>query len=224
VVRFAWLFPAVAVGQAVRRRRDAAMPYGARETTVAAWAGMRGVVTVATALALPTVVEGGDRFVERPQIVVVGLGCVLLTLVLQGLTLSPLVKALGVGDDADIPREVAELRRRAAQAALDSVRAEGSAGNGNGTDDDDLDPVRRAVTLQYEGYLAAQEAQHSARRADDDSAANEARAAELDRVLQAAAEVERNLVVTARNRGEVSSEVADMVLADVEARAVRDRT
>lgn len=215
VVRFAWMFPAVAAGRALQRRRAEALPYGPRETAVAAWAGMRGVVTVATALALPTVVDGGGRFVDRPQIVVVGLGCVLITLVLQGLTLSPLVKALGVGEDADIAREVVRLRRRAAQAALDAVR-DGS------PDDEGLDPVHRAVMLQYEGYLAAQEALHTARGSDAEPAASAAQSAELARVLREASEVERALVVSARNRGEVSSEVADAVLTDVEARAVRD--
>ena len=215
VVRFAWMFPAVAAASLLRRSRDEARPYGARETTVAAWAGMRGVVTVATALALPLTAAGGGRFVERPQIVVVGLGCVLITLVAQGLTLSPLVKALGVGEDADIAREVTELRQRAAQAALDSVRESAAGGGGP-------DPVHEAVTLQYEGYLAAQQALHSARGGDPGAAAAEDQSHELQLVLRQASEVERALVLALRNRGEVSSEVADAVLADVEARAVRD--
>ena len=214
VVRFGWLFPAVAAGRLLRRNRDEAMPYGARETVVAAWAGMRGVVTVATALALPVTAAGGGRFTERPQIVVVGLGCVLITLVAQGLTLAPLVKALGVGADDDVTREVSRLRRRAAQAALEAVRE-------SGPGDDVPDPVHRAVTLQYEGYLAAQDALHSARGGDEEAAA-EAQSQQLRLLLREASEVERSLVVAARNSGEVSSEVADAVLADVEARAVRD--
>ncbi len=148
---------AATLARARRRRRSAASPYGARETVVAAWAGMRGVVTVATALALPTATDTATRFPARDEIVFVALVCVLATLVVQGLTLAPLVLALKVGSEVDPAREVAELRRRATAAALDAVRV---------PDPDDLvpDAVRRAVVLQYEGYLAAQDALSKVRR------------------------------------------------------------
>ncbi len=216
-VRFLWMFPAVAIAR-VRRRRGsavpAATPYGTRETVVVAWAGMRGVVTVATALALPLTVDAGGAFPERETIVVVGLVAVLATLVVQGLTLSPLVKRLGVGSDADTAQEVAELRRRATQAAL-QVLDEADDGA------ELAEPVRQAVRLQYEGYLAAQDAlagaRHRSQHADGDGMSHDLR------VLQSsAAEAERELVLRARRRGEVSAEVADEVLSDVETRAVRD--
>ena len=62
------------------------------------WAGMRGVVTVATALALPLTTASGAPFPNRDTIIAVGLATVLLTLVVQGLTLSPLVRRSGWGD------------------------------------------------------------------------------------------------------------------------------
>lgn len=96
VVRFAWMFPAATLARFRPRRRTTASPYGARETetVAAAWAGMRGLVTVATALALPTVTDrGGSEFPMRAEIVFVGLACVLAALVVQGLTLAPVVRA-----------------------------------------------------------------------------------------------------------------------------------
>lgn len=222
VVRFGWLFPAAFLARFRQRRREAATPYGARETLVAAWAGMRGVVTVATALAIPLTTDAGRSFPHRNEIVAVGLVCVLATLVVQGLTLAPLVRLLGVGVDADTGREVAALRQRAARAALDSVRSS-TAG------DDVPEPVRRAATLQYDGYLAAQAALDAARTGSaggippeitDQPGSGYADA--LERVLREASEAERTVVLDARRTGEVSAAVADEVLSDIEARAVRD--
>lgn len=211
VVRFAWMFPAAALARFRRRRRLVAIPYGARETAIVAWAGMRGVVTVATALALPFLTDAGEPFPDRHQIVFVALSCVLVTLVLQGLTLAPLVKALHVGGEVASKQDVARLRRQAIAAALDSVEA-------TVAERDVPDPVRRAVTLQYRGYLAAQEALGAAR-----TPAGEADfSADLDRLLRRASEAEREVVLRARRRGEVSPDVADEVLHDVETRAVRD--
>lgn len=210
VFRFVWLFPAVALARVRARRLDTATPYGARETTVAAWAGMRGVVTVATVLALPLTGPGGGTFPHRAEIVFVGLTCVLVTLVAQGLTLPPLVRVLRVGGEGDDLGEVTTLRARAAAAALDDVRGPGAAGS---------EAARRAAVLQYEAYLAAQSALSSARGTDDDRAQM---SEELATVLRQASEVERGVVLEARRRGDVSPWVADEVLADIEARAVRD--
>lgn len=220
VLRFAWLFPASIMARG--SDHDPRTPIGPRETTVAAWAGMRGVVTIATALALPLTAEGGEAFPDRGAIVFCGLICVLVTLVVQGLTLTPLVKALGVGTEEDPVREAAVLRRRAAAAGLDAVR---------GPDDDATpDHVRRAVVLQYEGYIAAQDALGLARRGappessgrdrlDGEAADPDPEA--LERLLRRAIETERDVVLRARTHGEVSSEAADEVLEDIEARAVR---
>ncbi|MGV8965008.1 MAG: Na+/H+ antiporter [Cellulomonas sp.] len=212
VVRFAWMYPAATLARTRRQRASEASPYGGRETTVAAWAGMRGVVTVATVLALPAVTDTSARFPQRTEIVFIGLATVLVTLVVQGLTLAPLVKFLKVGSEVDVGGEVADLRRRAAAAALDAIRT--------GDPDHDVpEAVRAAVALQYEGYLAAQDALGSARTVDADGADT---ALELELLLRRASEVERAVVVQARRHGEVSAEAADTVLQDVEARAVRD--
>ena len=183
---------------------------------MAAWAGMRGVVTVATALALPTITDQGGEFPMRAEIVFVGLACVLATLVVQGLTLAPLVRALKVGSEVDSAQEVANLRRRAAAAALDDVST-----TGRGQDSEHVvpDTVRSAVTSLYEGYLAAQDALGAARTADgpgDDYSHD------LELLLHRASEIERDVVVQARRHGDVSAEAADTVLQDVEARSVRD--
>ncbi|MDO8107867.1 Na+/H+ antiporter [Isoptericola sp. b441] len=213
-VRFGWLFPVVAASRWRHRRRPGeATPVGARETTVTAWAGMRGVVTVATALALPATVTAGDTFPDRRLIVFVGLGTVLVTLVAQGLTLAPLVRLLKVGSDVDVVRESRRLRRRATAEALEMLRS---------STPDVPERVREAVIMQYRGYLAAQDALVTARHGADDDEEDPGDEQAVDDLLRRAAEVEREVVIRARRHGEVSPEAADEVLDDVESRAVRD--
>jgi hypothetical protein len=136
-------------------------------------------------------------------------------LVIQGLTLAPLVRALRVGSAGDTAREIAALRQRAAGAALDEVHASASG-------QDVPEPVRRAAVLQYEGYLAAQDALNQARGHHTDDSVDPDYPRALDDLLRRANEVERGIVLEARRRGEVSAEAADEVLADVEGRAVRE--
>jgi CPA1 family monovalent cation:H+ antiporter len=171
---------------------------------------MRGVVTVATALALPRAIDAGPAFPHREVIVFVALVCVLVTLVVQGLTLGPLVGFLGVGGEQPHHRELLELRRRASDAALAVIRDHPG---------EVAAEVRRAATQQWEGYIAAQTALAETRAVDlEDGDAAE----QLGELMARAVAAERDLVLAARRRGEVSAATADEVLRDIETRALRD--
>jgi Na+/H+ antiporter len=87
---------------------------------VISWAGMRGIVTLAAAMALP------EDFPQRDLVVFVAFGVSLGTLVIQGLTLKPLLRALRLHDDDPVGREVGEGRERAYQAGLASLDQERS--------------------------------------------------------------------------------------------------
>ncbi len=208
--RGAWLYPAASIARWRQRRREAQGPYGWRETTVVAWAGMRGVVTVATAMALPVTILDGHDFPARPTIRLIALSCVLVTLVGQGLTLAPLVTVLHVGAARDIPGEVARLRREATSVALEALR--------ESTLEDLPASVRHAAVQQYEGYLGAQSALEFASASTDDT---EEPVKALRRALGYAADIERDVILTARRNGTVSVAAADQVLDDIEARASR---
>ena len=212
LVRIAWVFSIEGFGRRRARRRDEPYPSGWREATVVSWAGMRGVVTVATALALPATVDSGAPFPFRDEIVVVALASVLVTLVVQGLTLGPLTSWLGVGRGSDNSHELSDLRREAAHAALQDLR--------DAPADGIEEPVVRAATLQYEGYLSAQGALEEARRLETDDETDPPQ--QLREVLRRATDVERALVLDARRHGRVSPESADEALRDIEGRALRD--
>jgi CPA1 family monovalent cation:H+ antiporter len=210
VFRGLWVFPSAWLARMHARRRDYPSPVGWRESAVVSWAGMRGVVTVATALALPRGVDAGAGFPHREAIVFVALVCVLVTLVVQGLTLGPLVGLLGVGGEQPNHRELLELRRRASDAALAVIRDDAR---------DVAEEVRQAATQQWEGYIAAQTvlAETRAAELEDGNAAEQ-----LGELMARATAAERDLVLAARRRGEVSAATADEVLRDIETRALRD--
>lgn len=206
--RAAAMFSASALAGRRARRQDSATPYGWRESAVASWAGMRGVVTVATALALPQTVDGGGDFPNRDEVVLVALLVVVVTLVAQGLTLTPLIRGLGVASDADVGVDVRRLQREVTEAALDEIRCS----------DGVPESVRNAVVRQYEARLDYRRDVQSL--VDGDAGGDQAGKALRD-LLARASEAEREAVLEARRRGEVSSAAATDVLFDVEARALR---
>jgi monovalent cation/hydrogen antiporter len=83
------------------------------------WCGMRGFVTMATAFALP------DSFPQRDTVVLTAFCVVIATLVLQGLTLTPLVKLLKLDRSTDATRELWSARAALAKAGLASIAGEG---------------------------------------------------------------------------------------------------
>jgi CPA1 family monovalent cation:H+ antiporter len=117
VVRVAWVMSHNTVSRWRIRRSRAQLPSRLGGPTVgsgilASWCGMRGIVTLAAALALP----GG--FPHRDLIVFCAYCVVLTTLVLQGLTLRPLMQRLGLRDDGTVEREIGVARAHTARAAL----------------------------------------------------------------------------------------------------------
>jgi CPA1 family monovalent cation:H+ antiporter len=87
---------------------------------VISWSGMRGIVSLAAALALP------QAFPYRDLIVLTAFAVVLGTLLIQGLTLKSLLRALQLHDDDPVGRELNAARERALRAGLENVAQDGS--------------------------------------------------------------------------------------------------
>ena len=108
--RFAWLFTTPYLIRALDRRpRQRELRMGAGARAVIAWSGMRGAVSLATALALPLETDAGAPLPGRDLIVFVTFAVVLVTVVGQGLTLPTLIRRLGVA---------ATGRRRSTRSSL----------------------------------------------------------------------------------------------------------
>jgi CPA1 family monovalent cation:H+ antiporter len=127
LARLAWVTGAAAVSRWRCRPRPDGAP-GPRDAVglttggaaVVGWCGMRGTVTLAAALALPTTVGDGVEFPYRDMIVVAAFGVVLGTLVVQGLTLRPLMLRLRLEDDGSVDREVRLARVETLRAAVEA--------------------------------------------------------------------------------------------------------
>jgi CPA1 family monovalent cation:H+ antiporter len=87
-------------------------------SAVVGWCGLRGIVTLAAALALPTGGAEGPAFPHRDLVLFCAFAVVLGTLVIQGLTLRPLMNALQLKDDGAVEREVRLARVETLRAAV----------------------------------------------------------------------------------------------------------
>jgi len=103
------------------RRGHALAPFAHGETLLVGWAGMRGLVTLATAFALPA------DFPERDLVVLTAFSVVLATLVIQGATLAPMIRILNLGRENDVRREMLLARKSLANAALNRLEGEDGA-------------------------------------------------------------------------------------------------
>ncbi|MFF4061907.1 Na+/H+ antiporter [Streptomyces sp. NPDC001668] len=125
LVRLAWLMPATWLTKRMHAKRDYSeeIPTSWRETVIMWWSGMRGVASVALALAIPLETDSGAGFPDRDEIVFIAFGVIMATLVLQGLTLPWLVRRLGVQADTEREKEFEKaLAVRAAKAAKRRLR------------------------------------------------------------------------------------------------------
>ncbi|OGX90211.1 Na+/H+ antiporter, partial [Hymenobacter coccineus] len=111
-IRLGWVFPVAFLMAFIHgwRRREAT-PVPMRALFITSWAGMRGVVSLATALALPLAVAGGQPFPLRNVVLCITFVVILFTLVVQGLTLPWFVRRLHVQDAPGVQTlEQQELR------------------------------------------------------------------------------------------------------------------
>jgi CPA1 family monovalent cation:H+ antiporter len=119
LIRILWVFPAAYLPRLLSKRIRDRDPYPAwQHVTLVAWTGMRGVVSLAAALALPLTTQSGLTFPGRDLILFLTFSVILTTLVVQGLSLSPLIRLLEVRDDLAAENEEREGRLKANQAAL----------------------------------------------------------------------------------------------------------
>ncbi|MGM1058771.1 Na+/H+ antiporter [Saccharothrix sp. Mg75] len=200
LVRFAWMYPAAYLPRLLSRRvREREPAPGWRGVTVISWAGMRGVVSLAAAAALPLDLPGRDVIVFCAFVVTVG------TLLAQGTTLPFVIRKLGHrGDEAraDALAE-AQVQHAAAQAAvarLDEV-----------VEDDDRTPGHVVERLRIMAEHRGNAAWERLGRQDDESPA-----ASYRRLRRTMLDAERQVFVEARDEGRIDDEVLFRVLRELD--------
>jgi monovalent cation/hydrogen antiporter len=113
VIRMLWVFPLSAV---IQRRGGARRPSWPVPAVVS-WAGTRGVVPLAAALSIPLTSDSGAPLPQRDLILVLATAVIVISLVVQGLTLEPLVRLAGIARPG-VRHEETMARLRLAEAAL----------------------------------------------------------------------------------------------------------
>jgi CPA1 family monovalent cation:H+ antiporter len=118
VVRVLWVFPLAAVQRRRQRRPDRAGSSW-RTAAVVSWSGARGVVPLAAALSIPLTTAGGAPLARRDLVLLLATAVIVITLVVQGFTLAPLVRWAGIAlAPADVRHEDTVARLHTARAGL----------------------------------------------------------------------------------------------------------
>ena len=203
-VRLVWVPLAVVIPRLLSRSLRVRDPIPAPSAmAVLAWAGMRGIVSLAAALALPL------SFPYRNEIVLFTFVVILSTLVVQGLTLTPLIRLLRVSEDDTLQREEAFAREEAARAA-----------------------VARLEDLAVESWIRREELERLRDRYTQrlqraspivlggDEASAKARAA-FRRLRHQALEAERRRLIELRDQGAISDEVLHRLEQELDVEAIR---
>jgi CPA1 family monovalent cation:H+ antiporter len=170
------------------------------------WNGMRGAVTIAAALLIPLTTDSGAPFPDRDLIVFLAFCVVLATLVLQGLSLPAVIRALRLeADDGGAETEDAIARVRAAEAALarldELVREDWVL-------DDTAERLRGAYRFRIDRF--------SARIDPDGDGKIEKRSLKYQKLRRELLDAERSAVVELRNMGEISDEVMRSIEHDLD--------
>ncbi|WP_207343266.1 Na+/H+ antiporter [Arthrobacter sp. E3] len=209
LIRFLW-FGLLAL---LSRRKDGAPPPTSfKDVVILAWCGMRGLATLALALALPTVLPTGAEFPARHEIIVIACTVLLATLVLPGLTLPLLMRVLKATDDGSGEREATKvLAMRAQEAAVAALRDNGLIKN--------LPPEKIALVKEkmrrlhaelLDGGLDNEPVEERARRGRELAIA----------VQTIALDAARSEVLSARNEPGVDPEVVDRLLRQLDLRTM----
>jgi Na+/H+ antiporter len=212
-MRFLWTFTVPYLVRALDRRpSQVSRRVGAAPRVVTAWAGMRGAVSLAAALALPLETDAGAPFPERDLVIFLAYCVVLFTVVVQGLTLPALIRRLGVVDDGtEEEAEEQAARIAAADAALEAI--DGLAEE-EWTRDDTIERMRGLY-----GFRRRRFATLRGDLEDEDGIVD--RSLAYQRLMHDVIEAQRAAIVQMRNQGLISADVMRRVERDLDLEETR---
>ena len=205
LVRMVWVFPATYVPRwASRRIRERDPSPSWRNVSIIAWTGMRGVISLAAALALPLQTASGVLFPDRDLIIFLTFCVILATLVVQGLSLPVLIRVLGLEDDHIGDKEETHGRVSIAEAALERL--------------DELvdeDWVREDTAERMRG-LYSYRRNRFASRFEGDPEGVEERSAAYQHLMVELLGAQRLRLITMRDEGSIGDEVMHRIERDLD--------
>lgn len=208
LLRFLWVFPMTYLPQKLWRPRRAptrATPPWQYPLLVS-WTGMRGAVSLAAALAIPLETDAGAAFPGREIVIFCTYAAIMATLLGQGLSLSYVIRWLGVEEDGSRREEhEAKARIAAAQAALDRLaQLEGEAW------------VREGTHERMRGLYEFRVRRFAARFDDEDDGELEEGSQAYQRLRKEVLDAEYAAIIRLRNRGEIDDELMRRIQYDLD--------
>ena len=204
-VRLAWGFTVPYLIRAIDRREiQRARRAPPSERLAVGWAGMRGSVSLAAALAIPITTDAGADFPNRELIIFLSFAVILVTLVGQGLTLGPLINRLGLMDDGIEEQEERVARRAVAEAGLGRLE---EIGEPDWISPESIGRARNLLDYRRQRFDAL---------AGGDGQPFEDRAVAWRRLMYELYDAQREHLVELRNRGEISDEVRRKIERDLD--------
>ncbi len=198
-VRFAWVFVTTAIIRAVDRRpSQRERRVSAANRVIFGWAGMRGAVSLAAALALPLQTDAGAALPGRDLILFLTFAVILVTLVGQGLTLPALIRRLGLHEEEGV-EEQEEINARVAIAAAALERLDRLAGE-DWTREDTIDRVRALYRFRQHRFQV-----RAGQEEDEDGIEDRSQA--YQRLMHELYGAQREALIALRDDSEISTEV-----------------
>jgi Na+/H+ antiporter len=222
VVRMVWVFPSAYLPRLLTRpkradgTRQRELPSW-RWVAFVGWAGLRGGDSLVIALALPLTVAAGGPFPARDLIIFVTFAVIFATLVVQGLSLRPVLHLLNLGEDEHMATEEAHARRVAAEAALRRLE---EVATGDDVHPRVVDQLRRREQARARGWAARDRERHGA--ADEEHRAlttggDHERETQSYRTLRTEMiDAQRRAVVELRDRDVIGDDVLRRVQRDLD--------
>jgi CPA1 family monovalent cation:H+ antiporter len=167
-------------------------------------------VALAAALSLPVTTDAGAQFPDRDLVILMTLTVIVMTLVVQGLTLRPVLRTLGLTDEDEAYREEALARERAAQAALATLE---KAADRHGLPEDGRRWLEREYSFRSRRF--------GARAEDGGDAALEERSRRLAATDAELLDSAREAILELEASGEVRGDIAQAVLRDLDLDSAR---
>jgi len=206
ILRLLWVFPAAILPPLLSKRIFASE--GMRDPRLiflTGWAGIRGSVTMAAALSIPLVTASGAPFPGRDLIILLAASVIVVTLLLNGLTLPFVIRTLQIHGDGMAEREERAARIATAQAAIDALQKQ-------------VSHLTHTDEIAYAKSLIAHYEQRSQRYS-----ANADRRRHLDsmdesqrRIWMAAVNAERNELMQMREGDEINDEVLRLLQTGID--------
>jgi CPA1 family monovalent cation:H+ antiporter len=207
LLRMLWVFPGTWISARIQRLFNprSRVALSRRSVFLVGWAGMRGVLALAAALSLPERLDSGAPFPQRNLIIFLTFCAIFSTLVLQGLSMPPLIRRLGLSGGSASREEEHSARYEMTVAALQALREQDEAGHYGQLED----YYRRRLALLESGSGA----EHSLA----------ARNAEQVRITaQKLRNVERSVVLHLRAENKIHDEVARALEYELDLLDARD--